>query len=97
MISNLIKTKRINPFKIGFSSEGIFLFVLAFGVFSACRQNPGADPGAVKEELREREIVHLTEGQIAGRAAEMPLMMPLPNHVSSIQELIERDVFSLTC
>ena len=71
MISNSIKTQRINLSKVGFSFKGILLFVLAFGIFSACRQNPGADPGAVKEELREREIVHLTEGQIAGRAAEM--------------------------
>jgi len=87
MMSKLKKTRRINLNKIGYSLKGIFLFVLAFGVFSACRQNPGADPGAVKEELREREIVHLTEGQIAGRAAEMGDSLLLRAQIDFLAEL----------
>ena len=46
----------------------LFLFpVLLF----SCRENPGADPAAVRQELRQREIVHLSQGQITERAAEM--------------------------
>jgi hypothetical protein len=87
MMSKLKKTRRINLSKIGYSLKGIFLFVLAFSVISACRQNPGADPGAVKEELREREIVHLTEGQIAGRAAEMGDSLLLRAQIEFLAEL----------
>jgi hypothetical protein len=87
MMSKLKKTRIINLFKIGYSLKGIFLSILAFGVFSACRQNPGADPGAVKEELREREIVHLTEGQIAGRAAEMGDSLLLRAQIDFLAEL----------
>ena len=48
----------------GFSSILILL------LFQAC-QNPGADPTAVRQELRQREIVHLSQGQITERAVEM--------------------------
>jgi hypothetical protein len=45
--------------------------LLFFGLLISCRQNPGADPGAVRQELRQREIVHLSQGQITERAAEI--------------------------
>jgi hypothetical protein len=48
----------------------MWLFFSTAVLFS-CRQNPGADPGAVRQELRQREIVHLSPGQITERAAEM--------------------------
>jgi hypothetical protein len=45
--------------------------LILWSLLTSCRQNPGADPGAVRQELRQREIVHLSQGQITERAAEM--------------------------
>lgn len=51
--------------------RSVQISVLFFFILSGCRQNPGADPASVKQELRQREIVHLTQGQITERAAEI--------------------------
>lgn len=47
-----------------------WIFIAGLGVFAGC-QNPGADSSAVKQELRQREIVHLSQGQISERAVQM--------------------------
>lgn len=44
---------------------GFFFYLIS------CRQNSGADPAAVRQELRQREIVHLSQGQLLERAAEI--------------------------
>jgi len=58
-----------------------FIILLFTGLLS-CRQNPGADPASVRQELRQREIVHLTQGQITGRAAELADSMLLQAELS---------------
>jgi hypothetical protein len=55
-------------------NKNLILFyccLILWSLLTSCRQNPGADPGAVRQELRQREIVHLSQGQITERAAEM--------------------------
>jgi len=46
------------------------IVVLAL-VFTSCHENNTQNAKAVKEEMRSREIVHATPGQIAQRATEM--------------------------
>jgi hypothetical protein len=53
----------------------------------ACRENSVSDPAAVRQELRQREIVHLSQGQIAERAAEMGDTLLLKAEKEFIQAL----------
>lgn len=50
--------------------QSSFLF-LSFLLFLSCHENNEQDSKAVKEEIRSREIVHLTTGQIVERANEI--------------------------
>jgi len=44
---------------------------LIFCIGFSCQERPVSDSQAVKEELRSREVVHLTPGQISQRAFEL--------------------------
>jgi hypothetical protein len=67
-----------------------FSFLLLFSW--SCRQNSGADPVAVRQEMRQREIVHLSQGQIMQRAGELADSLlqkaeaDFQNRVSSLNE-----------
>ena len=67
-----------------------FPFILLFSW--SCRQNSGADPGLVRQEMRQREIVHLSQGQIMQRAGELADSLlqkaeaDFQNSVSSLNE-----------
>jgi hypothetical protein len=48
-----------------------FLFFSAFSLLFSCHEKNNNNSLAVKEELRSREVVHLTQNQIAERAFEL--------------------------
>lgn len=64
----------------------IWLYFSVISLYS-CRENPGADSGAVRQELRQREIVHLSQGQITERAAEMGDSLLLKAQVIFVKNL----------
>ena len=66
-----------------FCISGLFLILS----LPACRENSVSDPAAVRQELRQREIVHLSQGQIAERAAEMGDTLLLKAEKEFIQAL----------
>jgi hypothetical protein len=63
-------------------------------VLYSCRENPGADSGAVRQELRQREIVHLSQGQITERAAEMGDSLLLKTEILFLKNLGNKDIQS---
>ncbi len=49
----------------------IYFPAIVFTILFACRETKTQDSKAVKEEMRQREVIHLTDAQISERAFEI--------------------------
>lgn len=78
------------------SATSALFSALLLLVIAGCRENPGADSGAVRQELRQREIVHLNEGQITQRAVEIADSMLFQANAEFLK-ILENHKDAITC